>query len=552
MRASTVPLLLACALAFPTGTAAAQRVLGPGPDAVTLPRGILRTTLGGDHTLHRERWNDGQREPLGSGFSVPALGAPHMAALRALDEQFAALGVSGLNASLGQTRLDLRQRVFVTRFGVEYGLTDRITFGVEVPLVRTRAEAQLRARGDSGLASAGVNPYFLGAGVPASNRTTVDAYSQASLSLTQRRDDCIADPGSAPECPEILAEAAQVDALIAAGAQFATLLAQTYGAQGLPGGLPYVPLVGSPGEVALRQRAAQFGEDFTRYGVTDITPTTGLPLAAQTPLSAEQLEAMVATVYGARPMTRTARTSLGDVDVGLRVKLFDTFAAGDTMRYGAARIGFRQTLGATYRFGNGVPDVPDNFIDVGTGPGHDALVLRSFTDVVVNDRLWTSITLGWVRGTPFTRAVRVPSSAHVEWLEPWREQLLAVSPGRMIELEVAPRWQLNEYLALGATWRARDRDADDTSMSDVAALDGYGHSEFLVTGPLDSRSAWTEQRIGLTFAYSSVAAVARGRARLPMEIAFTHEESVASSGGILPRRFEDRVQVRVYTRLFGR
>ncbi len=547
-----LPALLAAALALPVGTATAQRVLGPGPDATTIPRGALRVTLGGDHTLHRERWNDGQREPLGAGFSVAALGAPHLAAVRALNEEFAGIGVTGLNASLGETRLDLRQRVFTTRFGIEYGLTDWLMLGVEIPIVRTRAEAQLRARGDSGIATAGVNPYGLGTGVPAANRAAIDVFTNASLALTTRRDDCIANAGSAPECPQILAEAAQVDAWIAQAAQFATALAQTYGAQGLSTGLPFIPLAGSPGEMALLQLVGQMRAAFTGYGVTTITPTSGLPLGAQTPLSAEQLQAIVATNFGARPMTRAAQQSLGDIDVGVRLKVIDTFGKADSARYAASPRGVRQTFGLTYRLANGEFDDSDNFIDVGTGDGSNAIAIRSFTDVVVNRHFWTTVSLGWVQGTPYTRTVRVPALVGVEWIEPWREQTLKTAPGSLLELEIAPRWQLNDYFGIGTLWRIRGMEGGRTTMSLVPADDGYGHVDPILPRTLDAQNTWTEHRLGWSLSYSTLAAAARGRSGIAMEIGLVHEQSVAASGGVLPRRFTDRVQLRYYPRLRAR
>jgi hypothetical protein len=260
---------------------------------------------------------------------------------------------------------------------------------------------------------------------------------------------------------------------------------------------------------------------------------------------------MVATQYGARPMTRTASTSLGDVDLGVRIKIFDSFGANDTLRFAAMRFGLRQTVGLTYRLGKTEPDAADNFIDVGTGPGHDAIVIRSFTDVLVNDRFWATVAVGWLQGTEYVREVRVPATAEIEWLEPWRQQTSTVTPGNLLEVEVTPRWQLNELIALGTSWRWRKRSADATMMNALAVPDGYGNSEFLATGFLDSRSAWSEHRLSFSLAYSSVSATARGRARLPIEIAYTHGRSIASSGGIIPRQYEDRVQVRVYTRLFG-
>jgi hypothetical protein len=39
---------------------------------------------------------------------------------------------------------------------------------------------------------------------------------------------------------------------------------------------------------------------------------------------------------------------------------------------------------------------------------------------------------------------------------------------------------------------------------------------------------------------------------VPLEIGYSHEQSIASSVGTFPRRWEDRVQIRYYTRFLGR
>ena len=219
-------LALACAALLPT-EGAAQRVLGPGPEAVTIPRGVLRTTLRVENVIHRGRWNDGHAEDLGAGLSIGALAAPYSSWLGALDNAANALGVNGLGASLGEVDVDLRQRLAFTQLGLELGVTDWLTVSVNAPFVRARAEAQLRLRGDSGLATAGVNPLGIGSGVAVANRAVVDRYLSASTALIARRNDCQGNAAAHPECPEILAELSLVDALSTMATAFGNGLAGT-------------------------------------------------------------------------------------------------------------------------------------------------------------------------------------------------------------------------------------------------------------------------------------------------------------------------------------
>lgn len=545
-------LLPALLLALAPAVGEAQRVLGPGPEAVTIPRGTLRTTILSESVLHRGRWNNGTAEDLGAGFTISALAAPYLSALGLLDERVADLGVGGMNASLGETSLTLRQRLAVTHLGFEYGLSDRLTLSVDAPFVRTRVEGLLRARGDSGRATAGLNPYFIGTGVPGINRTTIDRYNAAATSLSTRRADCQTNAAAHPECAAILAETPQVDALIAGALQFATGLAATYGAQGIGDGLPFVPMAGSEAEQLLLQRVDAFRTDFSRYGVTDITPTTGLPVGAQAPLSAAQLAALVSDLsyYGAQPMTRTARQDLGDVDIGLRFNVYDDFA-GDSARLAANSCGIRQTIGVVFRLGGGNFDLPDNFVDLGTGSGHSAISVRSYTDLVLNDRFYATVTLGWARGFSHERSLRVPDVAGVEWLERWRTSNVTIDPGQVLEVRVAPRWVINNYFSLGGEWRWRSKGEDRHTIESPNRADAMGPVT-LTPNALNAQSDWNEHRWAWHVSYSTLSAEARGRTKIPLEIGYTHEQSIASSVGILPRRWEDRVQIRYYTRFLGR
>lgn len=550
-------LLLLLGAALPLQRGAAQRVMGPGPDAYTLPRGALRVTLAGDHGIDRDRWNDGNLETLGAAFTTQEFGPTHSAALLALTMGYGALGVHGVTPSLGSVRLDLRQRAFTTRFGFEYGLFDWLTVGVDLPYVRTRSEAALRLRGDSGIATAGVNPIYYGSGVAASNAATINAYTQAATALTTRRNDCVANAGSHAECPDILAELTSVDQLIALTNVFATNLAATYGIGGASRGLPFLPMAGSEAELVLLDRVDSLRLAYTRYGVSQITPITTLPLAAQSALTAAQLAAMVDTGfggfggYGARPMTRTARQELGDIDLNARVRLYDrsgTHAADST-----PGLAIRQSVGLTVRLGSGYPDLAYNFIDLGTGSGLNAVAVRSLTDLLFTDRFAATLTVGWAQAFPHTRTLRVPSVEGIGWLESFRERDVEIRPAGVFELGVAPRWRINDYLAVGAEWRYRAKGQDAHVVPGfLTPLAPLGGAITLSGQALDAASDYSEHRVAWTLNYSTLTAARGDRVRLPFEVGFTHEQSLSSARGVVPRTWTDRLQIRYYARFLER
>lgn len=540
-------LALLHALLLPLAAAGAQRVLGPGEDAVTIPRGTLRVAIGGELTLQRDRWNYGTLEPLGAGFSGP-VDATRLAILAPLQADVQALGASGFDASLGATRMDLRQRIFVTPFSLELGVTDWLTIGAVAPLVRTRAESQFRLDGAS--ATLGPNPFYAGSAVPGQNRTIIDTYLLARQDLITRRDDCAANPGSAPECPTILAEGAQVNALIGSSLQFAVALERVYGGQGGTAPSRYVPLAGSPAEQAIQARSDAMRASLERYGITTLTPATGLPLGAQTPLSAADLQQLVRDPlegYGARPLANSGQLGLGDVDVHVRVRLWDTFGGTPASRLAASRPGFRQSIGLIGRIGSGTPAEPDDFLGLGTGSGEHAIGVRSYTDLVLNARLWASVVVGWAQAQGEEVVVRLPSAYGPQLLEPWREVTASVRRRPLYQAEVSPRWIVNDYLMLGGYYGWRHKTQDRFTAPPVTAP---GATTPAAT--LDPLTASREQRVGLSVTFSTLAAQQAGRVRRAFELSYAHQQSIGSTIGLTPKRWEDRISLRYYTRLWGR
>ncbi len=556
MRPTFLAFTLAALAAIPAA-AEAQRVLGPTLDATTLRRGTLRTMILSENILLNGRWNDGRAEPLGGGLSVN-LGPDDFANLSEIRDLMGALGIADVSPSLGSTRVDLRQRLAITRLGFDYGLSDRVMLRVQAPFVRVRAEGQLRLDGSS--ASAGINPALIGlpgaANIATGNRAVVDAYTNAVNSLTARRNACAASAGAHPECGSIIAEAALVNATIARASQFASALTTIYGAQGLSPGQQFVPLAGSSLETLLGGVGESLRTNFTRWGVTNVTATTGLPLGAQVPLIAEGLRNLITAPFGegfgAQDIGKSSRQDLGDIDVGVTVKLFDAFA-GDSARHAANSFGIRQSVGLTYRLGGGNFDIPDDFIDLGTGSGHDAIALQSITDVIISEKWWATVGLGWARGAAHERVLRMPLLNGVDLIRADRQVPVRITPANMLELRVAPRWNVNDYFGIGAEWRFRTRGEDEVVALGAPGIvppagatvnDGYG--------AMNTPSNSSEHRWAWTVGYSTLAAESRGKAGLPIEIGYTHEQSVASSRGVVPRRWEDRIQIRYYTRFLGR
>ncbi len=548
------PSILAGALLLLPATLDAQRVLGGGDDAVTLPRGAFRVELGGLSTLQRDRWIDGRLEGLGGHLTADAFGPLQFSLLAPVEQLVRDLGVPGFAASLGASRLDARQRLFVTPLTIEYGLGARVTVGARATLVRSRAQAQWRVRGDSGRATLGMNPILAGSAVAVGNATTIGAYASAATNLGARRTACQGNPAAAPECPTILAELGAVDALIATTSGFASGLTTLYGA-GLIAGQRFVPMAGSATEAALRARADSMRLALERYGITDVTAGTGLPLGAQVPVAAADLARLLTDStwgYGARPLNDAGIIELGDVHLSAKLQLFDSFGADPRARFAAEARGWRQSLLVDVRLGAGTAERPDAFLDLGTGTGTTAVSVRSITDVVWDARLWGTVSVGVTQALAHDARLRVPSpTGATEWLEWWREADVRVTPGLEVEVALAPRWHLSDYIALGGQWRWRKRAAWTHEYAGTATTP-FGASVPLDARRLDEGTASSAQHAALSATYSTLAGLARGRTGPAFEISYTHDQAIAGNAGRVVKQFEDRLTVRYYTRFLAR
>jgi hypothetical protein len=121
----------------------------------------------------------------------------------------------------------------------------------------------------------------------------------------------------------------------------------------------------------------------------------------------------------------------------------------------------------------------------------------------------------------------------------------------LVEVGLAPRIRLGENLTLGVDWLWRQQ-AAGTYDIDGSVLDPRGVSVPLDGSALEVMSAWSEQRAGLSATYSMLPAIARGLRRLPIDLTFTHTQTLFGHSGVVVKQWQDRVVLRYYTRLRGR
>lgn len=538
-------------LAATAPSAGGQAVAGSADDAIPLPRGTTRVTVGGLWNDYAQRFvRDGAGGPLrrqpylsalaseGAGVSLfPQLGAAE-AALRALT------GNGALAISLGplQAQGDVRQSI--APIVIERGITRRLGLRLVVPYAESRDNAQLFLNRAGTGATVGVNPAFGsgGATARAQNGALLRAVDSARTSLASAIARC--QGGAQAGCDAIRANPQGADAAVQRAVAVAAALRTVYGTA-TQGGSPVVPISGSALDAAVGSALAALRAEFTRFGVT--APATGLvPAAATTVLGPGGIPAIAADSAWRLPYARfgnTRRAGIGDIDLWATWSLVDSDRGDVRRRLLGNQRAVRSLLAAGWRFGSAGADRTEDALDVPIGEGANALLLRSSTDVVLNRSAWLGATLRATVPMGDQVAALLPARDIPQLFTPFRTGVAARTLGMRLEAELMPRVALGEYFGFTAGYLLRHWGADRfTERPDSAAL---GAGTPAATWQVPSRTLHSAAA-GITF--STLAPALHGASRLALEVSYLHVRPFAAGGmGAVPAMSTDRLELRVYT-----
>ena len=527
----------------------AQRVLGVGDDATVLPRGAVRWSAEATWATYNELYGPGGKlESLGGRYSSDSLGATQLEVLRPLRTSLRALAQQPTaDVSLGPVRTDFSARIARSAIAMDLGLASRVMLTVRVPYEHTVSEVTLDVNPRSELTNRpniGVNPARSGvAGASDRNRKVVDSLLRVAQEVTTRLDGCAAS-SSDPVC----ADQSRARTLVNDARAVAAGIATTYGiGADTARGASFVPFANSTLQNAINARLTALNASFKSYipglGVWD-TPTP-----AQLPLSAGQAAAFLSDTLAIAAIDLVERSHLGDIEVGAKLLLIDTFGSPARARTHTTGLGVRLAVGGLARLGTGQRERPDDIFDVGTGDGQTDIEGSGVLDLVLGRRFWTSFVGRFGVQMADEIDVRIPDVPRNPFLPAYREQTVSRDLGDYVQLEASPRYVYNDYLSLSANWSYR-RKGEDKFTGTFTAEDLAGQSVSLDAGTLGVGTKQTEQRVGAGASFSTLRAYDRGRARLPLEVQVLHWQTMSGSGYI-PKQFSTQVQFRYYTRLFG-
>jgi hypothetical protein len=562
MRPGALACTLVAALLVSVRALSAQPVRGIGDDATTPQRGVIRVQVSTSITDFTERYGKntpgraaGSLEPLGIDFSVDTLGVTQFPGLSAAQTALRVLtGNNAFTLSLGKTALIEQVRVQTTPIQFEAGITSRLSIGVMVPLVSARNQVQFNMNSGTATGNVSFNPASGSdsASSTAANSLLVTQIEAARTQLAALLASCQSNAGSNAQCASIIANAPTINA--SAGA-FTAGVTQVYGVTAR-GGSPFVPHAASAADSAIRTRVSTFRTQYSQYGVTAIAATTLGPARAASAITPDGMQrASADSTLGllAAPLGTITHQGLGDVEVAVKLRLFDSFAGkGDTAHFLPTGMNLRQSFAGVYRFGTSTMDLPANYLDIGTGSGkgQNDVEVRSFTDVVYGRHFFGSLIARYTVQLPDQQVMRITDTPEQVFAPAWRQRTVDRNLGDQLQIEVTPRWVLNDFFSVGGQYLFRQKAEDKFTGTFVVppSETGLAAPVTLNASTLGFETQATEQRIGFGLTFSSVAAHARHQAKFPIEVQYFNSRTIAGSGGNVAKLSIHQLQFRLYPR----
>ena len=543
-------LPLAGAAATLAAPASAQRVQGPGEDALVLPRGVFRMSVGGGYESFDKRYSSsaggeatGDKLPLGAALSLADLGAAAVGGADALEARLRMLtGRNDLRLSFGASTLRAEANRVVVPIRMEMGLGGRLQLSAMVPYVRSRVSSDLRMNETGLTGDVGLNPARDGGEALTTNSAIVTSLQQGADELAAAIAGCGATR-TGPVCGNLAA--AQAAQASAAGA--AADLAAIFGTAQVAGS-PVVPLAGGTAATAVAARLAAIRTELLRFDVS-APAENAAPAAAAGPLTAAQFQRILADPeFGLQleALRDVSRYGIGDVEVGATFQLWDSFRGDAARATDPQGPGLRASVGALVRLGTGTRDLAENALDIGTGDGQTDVELRAAADIFTGRRFWTTVAARWGRQLEDELEVRVPSFEGQVLVPAANLRTVQRDLGDYLVLDVSPRYAFSDFLAVGAhySYRRKEEDAYTLTGEDPSSAP-------LALSALAFGSEGYEHRAGIGFALSTVRGFARGLVGVPIDVSYQHSRSIAGGGAQTSAATRDEVLIRVYLQPFG-
>jgi hypothetical protein len=512
---------------------------------------MARATVAPAFTRWHERFADGfgrrpkgELEPFAADYDLDSIGTVQLPLLAATEAAVLEL-LGGGRVTLGRLQSRFDVSATVTRLGLEYGLTRRITLGGVLPMVRFRNEVSVNPNPLGTEANVGLNPAVANATARTLNSQVVTQLTAAAQQLQARLASCMGS--SDPTCTAINADRARAAQVVAAATSTAGGIENLYGVSAAKPGQRFAPVARGSLAKAVGAKLSSLSTDFaTLLGApTGTTAWIDARPADAPPIAFADLQTLVTDAdFGieADSLISVEFSHPGDAEFGAKVLLLDTFGGRAPQLAAGGGVKLRLAVAGAYRVATGIIRSPNSFADLGTGDGQDDIEARVFADLMFGRRFWVTAAGRYVYQRPDVQDLRVPTTAHQPF--PAASRLVSVSRdlGDIMAVEFSPRLVISGAIGVSASYSYLKK-ASDALLANEASFSSIAPDMSL----LESGTARTEQRAAFALTYSTMAAYYGGRARLPMEVSYTLGRTVAADGNA-PRQFITALMLRLYKR----
>ena len=502
-------------------------------DARVLPRGLLQIGFLPSYAHYDTRFDSsGTMEPLGRYLTSDSAGSSFLPSLAAAETAVRSItGDSTYRMSLGKLALPLAADVRRFPFDFAFGLTDWLTLGVRVPLVKTRVQGVLSL--DTTGANLGWNQAAEAAGNNQAAGQILTLFTQLDNAIAYVQDQIALGSYGCPSS----AQCADANALIVRALRLRDALATLAGPAGdlLP---PAAPLASSTAGLAMLAEIDAVADSLASLGANAVTATFPLPSARLD--SADVQRIVMDSAFGYAyllPLATPKRLyRLGDVEAFLRIGLL----RGTRLR---------AVLTTGVRLPTGYRQQPTHAFNLGTGDKQ--LDIEAGVELA-----WEPGALG-ISGTAIYTH-QMADQLTVRWAAP--EQPLAPAAyqqftdrqlGDVFRAAIYPSLRLNEGFRVYGSAYYFHKAADTYALAaGVTPVPGMPAAADIARG-----SSGQALSLGGGIAYRATRPqrdTTGTLTALPVEAGMSYQAAFSGSGGLVPKSTMLHLYLRFHARLFGR
>jgi hypothetical protein len=518
----------------------AQLTLTHTEDAAPVPQGALRFRMTTGWTRYDERFIAGGRRSLTDEISADSLGSAQLPYLAPIEQALRTLAADPrARLSLGKLAAYSDARIVTTPIAFEYGLTRRLSFGVMFPVVQTRRNIAFGINRDSA-ANVGFVPSRQRDSAAKVNALVYGGFTRAADSLATLLARCPSNP-TALGCAAVNANSTDAAAAATLARQYAEAVRSSLGTD--TASTRIAPRKGGTLDTGIEVERIIINARLQKYLGTSAGASTGIFTQA-IPFSYIDLQGrngvpglLQGSLGGVDSLQTTNKLALGGVTVALQYQVFDHFRIDSVS---APSFQSRLAVGGGFKFERLLQDSARKLGIISPGNG-SAVEVHSAMDIIAGN-LGGTAAVRYTKYLPHTVNAPLVGDPESFWPTPVFVSADATA-GSVIGLDLTPRFLIGPSFAFDAHYGFERTGA--TTYDRVVPPSTCPICSAAATVSTSARNA---QRVGFGVRYSTVDAWQRGQAGTPLEVSFTHLQTISGDAGVA-RLQRDQVQVRLYFRV---